>query len=177
MQSKHPPDQPRISFTVPQQRFQIPSYKNTDPMNLTSLTPRKPTTHLNTLSLLTIFQPTRHPSLPTSQTMANSFTAHELKSWIDSIPYHLLAPHPTSPDLFPTTHPIYADANCRLVVQDKTRDAYILRVQINSNCPDPVLAALKQGAPWGTPAWCVVPRDRGWGAEEVRIALKRHVEG
>ena len=106
--------------------------------------------------------------------MANSFTAHELKSWIDEIPSHLLEFSSSSP--FPTSHPIFADANCRLVVQDKTQDAYILRVSINPNCPDPVLAAFKQMDPGAVPAWCAVPKDRIMNAEEVCIALKKTVQ-
>ena len=51
------------------------------------------------------------PKPPPSRTTSNPITAYEIRSWIDSIPTPFLESD------FPTTHPIYADTDCRLVVQ------------------------------------------------------------
>ncbi|KAF9696202.1 hypothetical protein EKO04_005902 [Ascochyta lentis] len=98
--------------------------------------------------------------------MSRTNTSHQIKSWIDTLPTHLL----TTP--FPTSHPIYADAHCRLVVQGiipATPAHYVLHVQII----DRNVIKLEMDR---IPAWCMVPVDGSWDAEQIRAALKRTVE-
>ena len=68
--------------------------------------------------------------------MPNTITAYELRSWIDTIPTPCLETQ------FPTTHPIYADANCQLVVHQE--------------CEKPMLQAMLEECPGLVAAWCVV---------------------
>jgi hypothetical protein len=121
---------------------------------------------------------TTHP--PRSTTMPNPITAYELRSWIDTIPSPLLESR------FPTAHPIYSDANCRLVVQQiicdgsGARSRFLLRVFIQEGCTEMMLRAMKEEAPGAVPARCVVPvaadGARVMSAEGIRIALKKSVE-
>ncbi|KAF3049835.1 hypothetical protein E8E11_006850 [Didymella keratinophila] len=121
-----------------------------------------------------------NPKPSTSRTMPSPITAYELRSWIDTIPIPSLETH------FPTTHPIYADTNFRLVVQQIVCDdagdpaRFILRVVIQDGCEEMMLRAVLNECPGATAAWCMVPVANEGGrvisAEGIKIALKKSVE-
>lgn len=111
----------------------VPAYPNKKPNAQTMTHPqqiqRKPLpTPLST-----------NPKPPRTRTMPNPITAYEMRSWIDTIPTPCLETH------FPTTHPIYSDTNCRLVVQQIACDEagepsrFILRVVIQPGCEEMML--------------------------------------
>jgi hypothetical protein len=93
-----------------------------------------------------------------------------IEDWIDEIPDSKLD------GCYVEDRPAYIDRLCRLDCQGVTSDEpkhFNMQVQVNNGCPDTTMRKLK---PY-TVAWCLVPIDNPWTAQQTKDALKATVTG